>query len=71
MRYLEFRDSIRQELRRHPEGLTWADLRDQLALPYDRPCPTWVRCLEEEIGLTRSKGPTRAYLWQISRQKTK
>lgn len=69
MRYTEFRDSIRQELRRHPRGLTWADLRDQLALPYDRPCPTWVSSLEEEIGLVRAKGPSRAHLWKLTRQK--
>lgn len=71
MRYHEFRDSIRQELRRYPDGLTWADLRDQLALPYDRPCPTWVRCLEKEIGLVRTKGPTRAYLWKMVQGKSK
>ena len=51
MRYVDFRDAIQQELLHSPEGQTWADLRDRLALPYERPCPTWTRCLEREIGL--------------------
>jgi hypothetical protein len=64
MRYVEFRDSIRDELCRHP-GLTWAELRDRLSLPYDRPCPTWVKWLERDIGLSRAKGAGPAYVWHV------
>ncbi len=65
MRYVEFRDTIAGELRTTPEGLTWVELRDRLELPYDRPCPTWTRQLEEEIGLMRVKGDGRALLWKV------
>ena len=65
MRYQDFRNTIRAELRRTPTGLTWAQLQARLALPYARPCPTWVKRLEQEIGLTRTKGPHAAYLWKL------
>ena len=63
MRYVEFRDAVLEELRRNRDGMTWAELRDGLNLPYDRPCPTWVRRLEES-GLERVKGPGRALVWR-------
>lgn len=65
MRYVEFRDAIQKELRRRPEGLTWAELRDRLGLPYDRPCPTWTRQLEKEIGLARVPGRARSLVWRV------
>ena len=67
MRYVEFRDSIRRELQRHPAGLTWAELQARLDLPYDRPCPEWTKQLEQEIGLTRRKGDGRALVWRVGR----
>jgi hypothetical protein len=68
MRYIDFRDSIRAELRRHATGLTWAQLRQRLDLPYDRPCPAWTQQLEREIGLTRMKGGngSRALVWKMA-----
>ena len=65
MRYVEFRDRIVEELRRTPAGRTWAELRDGLRLPYDRPCPTWVRRLETEEGVVRAKGTGRALVWTV------
>jgi hypothetical protein len=35
MRYVDFRDVIREELRQNPAGLTWAELKERLDLPYD------------------------------------
>ena len=67
MRYVEFRDAIRRHLRRRSRGRTWAELRDALDLPYDRPCPNWVGRLETEIGLTRTKGTGRALVWRVGR----
>lgn len=64
MRYLDFRDRIRQALLSEPGGLTWVKLRERLDLPYERPCPSWVKRMEAEIGLLREKGPGRAYLWK-------
>ena len=65
MRYVEFRDRIRKELRENPVGLTWAELRQRLDLPYRQPCPTWVRRMEEESGLVRAKGSGRAFVWKV------
>ena len=65
MRYTEFRDAIRAELKRCSEGLTWKELQATLDLPYDRPCPNWTRRLEVEIGLQRRPGPGRAYVWKL------
>ena len=67
MRYMDFRDSICRELGRHAGGLTWAQLKAKLKLPYDRPCPTWVRQMEKESGLSREKGDGRALVWKVGR----
>ena len=66
MRYEEFRDAIAAHLRRRPGGRTWAQLRDELGLPYDRACPTWTARLEAEVGLTRAKGDGRALVWRVA-----
>ena len=67
MRYVEFRDVIRDELHRTPSGLTWVEIRERLDMPYERPCPEWTKCLEDEIGLSREKGTGRSYIWKIGR----
>ena len=69
MRYVEFRDAIQQELKRHRNGWTWKELRDRLDLPYERACPTWVARLESEIGLRRAPGEGRAYVWTLGRSR--
>ena len=69
MRYVDFRDMIQEELRQNPAGLTWAELKERLDLPYDRPCPTWVRRMEQEVGLSKAKGPGRAYAWKVRPEK--
>ena len=71
MRYVEFSDAIRDELRRSPAGLTWAQLRQRLDLPYTRPCPTWIERMQREIGLTRTKGTGRAFVWKLGPRKTR
>jgi hypothetical protein len=71
MRYAEFRDAIKGELRRVPAGLTWAALKKRLKLPYDSPCPEWVKQMEQEIGLSRERGPGRAFTWRVSLKKSK
>ena len=68
MRYVEFKAAIDNELRGKPGGLTWAELRDQLHLPYERPCPNWTRRLEREIGLSRAKGSGRAFVWKVRKR---
>jgi hypothetical protein len=68
MKYVDYRDSIRRELSGNLEGLTWAQLQSKLSLPYDRPCPTWTKQLEQEIGLVRVKGSGRALVWKLGRR---
>ena len=65
MTYINFRSSIEVELKKHPAGKTWKELRDGLKLPYDQPCPEWMRKLEKEIGLAREKGKGNALVWRV------
>lgn len=65
MRYEEFKKAIRDELSANPAGFTWVELRERLALPYKQPCPTWVKWLEREIGLTRARNSGPAYVWRV------
>jgi hypothetical protein len=66
MTYPEFKATLQQHLKRKRQGATWVELREALALPYERPCPEWTRRLEQEIGLVRRKGDGRALVWEIS-----
>ena len=66
MKYIEYRAALERELRRATEGLTWVELRERLALPYERPCPAWTQQLEKDIGLSRVPGPGRRLLWRIA-----
>ena len=68
MRYVDFRDSICRELRRNANGLTWSQLRERLRLPYQTPCSEWVSRMEEENGLTRTPGGSRAFVWRLKRK---
>lgn len=63
MRYVEFRDAIRDHLESHPSGASWNGMSSRLRLPYKIPCPTWVLCLQTDIGLDRSDGPP-AKVWR-------
>lgn len=65
VKYTEFRDLIQRELRLYPDGFTWEELRTRLKLPYDRPCQSWLRRMENDISLVRRKGGGRAYVWTI------
>ena len=67
MTYVAFKSSIAGELKRHRAGWTWKELRSNLKLPYDHPCPEWTRRLEGEIGLIREKGEGRALVWRIGK----
>jgi len=65
MRYIDYRDQIKRKLCCKTTGMTWAQLRNELDLPYDRPCPNWTKRLEVEIGLTRTKEGGRALVWKV------
>lgn len=66
MKYVEFKTQIQQALLEHPDGFTWKELKAHLDLPYQTPCPEWVKHLEDEIGLVRRREDQRAYTWRIS-----
>ena len=65
MTYSLFKNLIQTDLRKRSTGRTWKELRSDLALPYDRPCPEWTKKLEREIGLTRKKGEGRELVWHV------
>ena len=65
MTYAEFKQSIHSKLRNNVSGMTWSDLKESLDLPYGRPCPEWLKRLENEIGLVRRKGSGRTLIWQL------
>ncbi len=65
MTYVEFKNRIEARLKKQASGLTWRELKESLELPYDRPCPEWVKRLEAEIGLARMPGAGRALVWKV------
>jgi hypothetical protein len=65
MRYIDFKSKILTELKRHPRGFTWGELKSRLDLPYKTPCQEWVNRMESEDGLRRVKGDGRALVWRI------
>ncbi|MFO1483161.1 MAG: hypothetical protein U1F71_07310 [Verrucomicrobiaceae bacterium] len=67
MTFVEFKTRIERGLSRKPAGLTWKELKVQLRLPYERPCPTWVKQLEDEIGLKRVRESGPAHVWKLTR----
>src|ERR1051325_8705265 len=71
MHYVKFRDRIEEELQRNPNGLTWAALQKRLDLPYSRPCPSWIRRMETEIGLSRTRRSGPALIWKLNRHHLK
>ncbi|MBD5778233.1 hypothetical protein IEN85_01835 [Pelagicoccus sp. NFK12] len=66
MKYIEFRDSIHQELIRSQSGKTWKEIKDTLDLPYDRPCPEWIARMELDIGLERKERRGNALVWSLA-----
>lgn len=65
MTYVQFKTQIRNQLTAHRQGMTWRELQTSLRLPYERPCPTWIKQLEAEIGLQRRKTTSRALVWSL------
>ena len=66
MKYTEFRDSIAKELKSHPSGKTWKELKSSLALPYKQPCPEWIGQLEQEINLERRGKKGNSLIWRLA-----
>ena len=65
LKYIDVKAAICRELKRHPRGLTWKVLKNNLALPYKKLCPEWTLQLEVDIGLVRASGPGGSYVWTV------
>ncbi len=63
--YSEFRDIIRKALPIEPSGLTWPEIREKGGLPQKVPNNRWVRRLEEDINLRRSRVADRGTVWKL------
>ncbi len=61
--YEDFRDKIREALKRGP--LTWTEIRTAAKLPQKFPNNKWVRQMEQDIGLKRSKDAHGIIKWKI------
>jgi len=64
MTYEEFRDKIRMELKKNPDGLTWTELKRKLNLPQKVPNNKWVNQMIKDIGLMRAKRE-RSTVWKL------
>jgi hypothetical protein len=62
--YEQFKDSIIKGLKNEKEGLTWSSLREKERLDQKRPFNKWVRQLEKDIGLIRTKRDGLTY-WKL------
>jgi len=65
MSYEEFKKIIKETLEKAPNGLTWTQIRERRPALYQKfPANQWVRRMEKDIGLirTRKVGKT---LWSL------
>jgi len=69
MTYLLFKNLVQTDLRKRSTGKTWKELKSDLALLSDRPCPEWTKRLEREIGLIRRKGTGRELVWSVKKKR--
>jgi hypothetical protein len=66
-KYIEFREKVKKALQDEKDGLTWNQLRKKGNIEKTRPCYTWARQLENEIGLTRERRGRYVY-WKLKRR---
>ena len=64
--YEDFRDKIATALRGVPHPLTWTEIRTSAGLPQLFPNNQWVRRLENDIGLRRTRDAHGIIHWQIT-----
>ena len=65
MTYEEFKQIIKEELTKVPTGLTWSQIRERRPELYQRfPANQWVRQMEKDIGLIRSKKAGKV-IWRL------
>ncbi len=66
--YAAFRDAVRGTLKGATEPLTWTEIRTIAKLPEKFPNNQWVRRMEGEIGLTRTKDGHGIIKWSLGRR---
>jgi len=66
MSYEDFRDTIKQTLKKAKQPLTWTEIRTTAGLPQALPNNQWVRRMETDIGLKREKDKHGVIHWQLS-----
>lgn len=65
MTYEEFKQIIKEELQKAPDGLTWTQIRKRRPEIYQKfPANQWVRRMEKDIGLIRSREKEKT-LWGL------
>ena len=62
--YKLFMRKIEAILKAEPDGLTWTEIKKRLNLPQKVPNNKWVRQMERDIGLTRSR-EARGVVWRL------
>ena len=65
MSYESFRDKIKQTLGDAGKPLTWTEVRTTAKLPQAFPNNQWVRRMEKDIALARSKDKHGVIHWQL------
>ena len=63
--YEHFRGAVERVLRGSPAPVTWTEIRTMASLPQKFPNNQWVRQLEAEIGLRRSKDAHGIIKWTV------
>jgi predicted Zn-ribbon and HTH transcriptional regulator len=66
MDYEDFRDKVKQALKKAKRPLTWTEVRTAAELPQAFPNNKWVHQLEKDIGLKREKDKSGVIHWQLS-----
>lgn len=65
MTYEEFKQIIKEELEKAPNGLTWSQIRERRPELYQKfPANQWVRQMEKDIGLIRSRKAGKV-IWKL------
>lgn len=65
MTYEEFKRIIKEELSKVATGLTWSQIRKRRPELYQRfPANQWVRQMEKDIGLMRSRKAGKV-IWKV------
>jgi hypothetical protein len=69
MDYNEFRDRIRKVLEYNDKGMTWTEIRALLKLDQVVPNNKWVRQLEKDIALLRTRRSDGTIVWRVNHVK--